>query len=95
MKKLLDLSRRFAAYLVREHLSLYDILMLMTIIRLIDQHRYADAVVVLCFGALVAVLLKSLAGKYGSTQATITNVVSRTIERPDPGFAKRVQDSLK
>lgn len=96
MKKLWTLCRRFAAYMVREHLSLYDILLFMTMIKQVEQHEYGDAAITLVVGALIAVLLKDLAGKYATPQATITNVVSQTVaSKPDPGFAKRVQDGFR
>lgn len=96
MKKLWTFCRRCAAYLVRQHLSLFDILLMLTFVRQIDQHQYGDAALTLVIGSLFAVLLKDLAGKYSTGEAVITNVVRQTVAaKPDPGFAKRVQEGFK
>lgn len=96
MKKLWAFCRRCAAYLVRQHLSLFDILLMLTFVRQLDQHQYEDAVLTLFIGSIFAVLLKELAGKYATGEAVITNVVHQTVAaKPDPGFAKRVQESFK
>lgn len=90
MKKLWMLCRRCAAYIVRENNSLFDILMLLTMVRLVDQHRYMDAAITLLVGAFIAVMLKSAAGKLNDTE-----VVVQVDDRLNTaGFGRRVQEKL-
>lgn len=89
MKKVWMFCRRCAAYMMREHNSLFDILVLLSMVRLIDQHRYWDAAVLLLIAAPIAVAFKSMAGKLNDGGATIVNRLGE-----DPSFAKRVRETL-
>lgn len=90
MKKLWMLCRRCAAYIVRENNSLFDVLMLLTMVRLVDQHRYMDAAVTLLVGAFIAVLLKGAAGKLNDKEV----VVQVDNRLNTVGFGRRIQEKI-
>ncbi len=90
MKKVWMFIRLCAAYIVRQQVSLMDMLVIIGMIRLLDQHRYMDAAVLLVLSAVAATVLKGIAGRMAESEVVV---------KVDPslntaGFARRVQETL-
>ena len=91
MKKLWKLFRHAAAYFIRTNWSLWDILIIMSMLRLIDEHRYWDAATILGVGGLVAAVFQMIAGSLVDPKVTINNVELKP-ELNTAGFAKRMTE---
>jgi len=94
VKKAWMFCRRCAAYMMRANMSLFDVLMFMSLVRLIDQHRYWDAAILLLVGAAIAVTLKGIAGKLLDEQVTVVNNIAPSPSFHTAGFGRRVQENL-
>lgn len=92
MKKVWMFCRRCAAYMVRINMSFYDVLLFMSMVRLLDQHRYWDTLIVLLVGAAGAVTLKGIAGNLVDDKVTVVNNIDP--RHNTAGFGRRVQETL-
>lgn len=95
MKRFWRFCRRCAAYITRENLSMFDLLVIV-MLGLIDEHRYWDAATLLMFSSMVSVAFKSMAGTLDDKRVVITH--SSLEVHPDinrAGFARRVSERFR
>jgi hypothetical protein len=93
VKRFWRFCRRCAAYTTRENLSMFDLLVIVGMLRLLDQYRYWDAAMLLLFSSMVSVALKSMAGTLDDKRIVVTHSsLQMPPELNTAGFAKRVAE---
>lgn len=96
MKRFWRFCRRCAAYITRENLSMFDLLVIVGMLRLLDEHRYWDAAMLLLFSSMVSVALKSMAGVLDDKRIVVTHSsLQIPPELNTAGFARRVAERFR
>lgn len=96
MKRFWRFCRRCAAYVTRKNLSMFDLLVIVGMLRLLDQYRYWDAAMLLLFSSMVSVALKSMAGTLDDKRIVVTHSsLQIPPELNTAGFAKRVAERFR